>query len=206
MIDLKKRFFTLLRNYSNDEEYIAYCWLEIANNYSKPSRHYHNLEHLETMFSELENIKFLVNRWDELLLSIYYHDIIYKTTKSDNEHQSALVFEKRMQKTSFLAIDECKKQIELTKTHQLSEDDDTNILMDLDLAILGKKPHIYKTYCDAIRKEYQLYPDLIYCNGRKKVLKHMLSLDSIYKTDWFRQTYENQARENLQSELDSLDK
>lgn len=204
MIELKKKFFTLLNNYSKDEGFIADCWLEIETNYSKSSRYYHNLEHLNTMFVELEYVKSTVNHLDRLLLSIYYHDIIYKITKSDNEYQSALVFEKRMMKTNFLAIDECKKQIEKTKTHQLSGDYDTNVLMDLDLVILGKSPHVYQQYCDAIRKEYQLYPDLIYRNGRKKVLKHMLSFDSIYKTDWFKQAYENQARENLQTEFNSL--
>ena len=44
----------------------------------------------------------------------------------------------------------------------------------------------------------------MYKKGRKKVLSHMLELDSIFKTSFFRDKYERQAISNLRSELDTL--
>ena len=97
------------------------------------------------------------------------------------------------------------KQIEATKEHQLSPDNDTNILLDLDLSILGKSPVEYKRYSEGIRKEYHIYPDIVYRNGRKKVLKSFLEKDSIFKTAFFRKEYESQAKENLIAELKQLE-
>jgi len=77
----------------------------------------------------------------------------------------------------------------------------TNILLDLDLSILGKDPQYYLEYAAAVRKEYSIYPDFMYRRGRKKVLKKMLEQECIFKTDLFKEKYESQARKNLQSEL-----
>ena len=201
---IKEKFLNLIRKYSENEDYNLECWNDIENNYSSKSRHYHNLEHLENMFTELNKIQSKVKDLDCLLYAIYYHDIIYKPTKSNNEYQSALTFKNRIAKTSFDKLQKCMSQIEATKEHKISNDYDTNILLDLDLSILGKSSKEYKTYSENIRKEYQIYPDFMYRKGRKKVLKKILELNSIYKTDYFKQLYENQAKENLKLELKEL--
>ena len=201
---IKQKFLNLIRKYSSNEDYNLECWNDIENNYSSKSRHYHNLEHLDNMISELSKIQLEVNNLDCLLFAIYYHDIIYKPTKSDNEHQSALLFKNRIAKTSFDKLSECIAQIEATKEHKLSADNDTNILLDLDLSVLGKSTEEYKKYSENIRKEYRIYPDFMYRKGRKKVLKSILELDFIYKTDFFKQLYENQAKKNLKLELNQL--
>ncbi|MAP54463.1 hypothetical protein [Altibacter sp.] len=201
---LKAVFLKLIGTYSKDLSYTTECWKEIAVHYSNPSRYYHNLSHLSTMLTELEPVRSQCEAIDTLLFSIFYHDIIYFPTKSDNEHQSALLFKKRISNTSFRHIEECMSQIEATKTHELSTDNDTNLLLDLDLVILGKDPEAYSTYSKNIRKEYRIYPNLIYRSGRKKVLEHFLSLPAIYKTEYFRKNYEAQARTNLQNEWEQL--
>lgn len=201
---IKENFLHLMSKYSDQENYNLDCWNEIEKNYTSSSRHYHNLEHLEAMFKDLEKVVSHVENLDTLLFSIYYHDIIYKPTKNNNEHQSALLFKKRMSVTSFQLVPECMDQIEATKDHKVSTDNDTNILLDLDLTILGKNPKDYRNYSEAIRKEYQMYPDFIYRKGRKKVLKHLLELNPIFKTDFFKAEYENQAKVNIEGELKEL--
>ena len=201
---MKEKFLNLMKKYSDNENYNLECWNEIEKNYSSKSRYYHNLEHIENMFVELNNVESKINDLDTLLFSVYYHDIIYKSTKKDNELQSALIFKKRISKTSFVKLSKCMAQIEATKEHKLSNDNDTNLLLDIDLSILGKSTNEYQKYCDNIRKEYHIYPDFMYKKGRKKVLKSILELDSIYKTDFFKQKFENQAKENLRQELNQL--
>ena len=95
-------------------------------------------------------------------------------------------------------------QITDIKNHALQYDNDTNILMDLDLSILGRGPKEYEKYSENIRKEYIMYPDVMYQKGRKDFLKNILALDSIYKTDFFKQKFEVQARMNLRLELNQL--
>lgn len=201
---LKHQFLELIEKYSDNKGYNLECWDEIEKNYSSKSRHYHNLEHIENMLIELDNVKSKIQDLDALLFAIYYHDIIYKPTKNDNEHQSASIFKKRISKTSFTNLSKCMAQIEATKEHKLSNDYDTNILLDIDLSILGKSTTAYKKYCEDIRKEYSIYPDFMYKRGRKKVVKSILDLNSIYKTAFFKQKFENQAKENLRFELNQL--
>lgn len=201
---LKEKFLHLLEKYSDNTVYNSECWEEINDRYSAPSRYYHNLAHLKNMFFELNKVASKVLELDTLLFAIYYHDIIYQPTKNNNEHKSALLFEKRISKTTFDNLSACMAQIEATKEHKLSFDNDTNILLDLDLSIFGKSPQEYKAYSENIRKEFQIYPDFIYNKGRKEMLKKLLNQDSIYKTEFFKQQYENQARENLKNELSEL--
>lgn len=201
---LKDLFLKLIRKYSNNENYNSECWSEIENKYSSKTRHYHNLNHLKNMITELRNVESQVENLDTLLFAIYYHDIIYNPAKSDNEHQSALLFNKRISETSFANLQECMALIDSTKEHKLSKDKDTNILLDIDLSTLGKSTYEYKEYCENIRKEYQMYSDAAYCKGRKEVIMNILELDSIYKTAFFKQEYENQAKENLRNELRQL--
>ncbi len=201
---LEKRFLNLMRTYTDDETYIAECWKEIYASYTGKSRYYHNLGHLNNMISELNEIESSVTELDTILFSIYYHDIVYKSTETDNEYQSAKLFEKRISNTHFPKIQNCYKQIEATKEHKTSVDKDTNILLDLDLSILGKDKSEYQEYCSNIRKEYSIYPDSMYHPGRKKALNHLLELDVIFKTDYFFDKYEEKARKNMAFELSQL--
>ena len=91
-----------------------------------------------------------------------------------------------------------------TKLHGLNTDSDTNYFMDADLAILGADDDLYNLYTRQIRKEYKFYPDLLYKPGRRKVLQHFLQMDSIYKTSYFKDKYEWQARKNIKRELMDL--
>jgi len=201
---LKEKFIQLISRYSKDEMYNLECWKEIEKEYSSKLRYYHNLEHLENILKELDEVKTQILNLDSLIFAVYYHDIIYTATKSDNELKSSLLFQKRISKTSFPYIEECRGAIEATKKHKFSEDHDTNILLDGDLSILGKCNIEYTRYAKNIRKEYQSYPDFMYRTGRKKVLESFLALASIYKTDFFIEKYEKQARENLALELAQL--
>lgn len=91
---MKEIFLNLIKRYSDSNVYAMECWTEISTKYSSKSRHYHNFEHLKSMFLLLEKVKSKIKNLGTFLFAIYYHDIIYSATKSDNEHQSALYFKK----------------------------------------------------------------------------------------------------------------
>ncbi|MGB1313610.1 MAG: hypothetical protein ACPG54_08175 [Bizionia paragorgiae] len=201
---IKETFISLITKYSDNDDYSLECWREIEKAYSAKSRYYHNLQHIEHMINSLVPIASQVTDMDTLLFAIYYHDIIYNATKSTNEHESALRLEKRLSNTTFRRIPKSMALIEATKAHEPSLDTDTNILLDLDLSILGQSPGDYKIYCDSIRKEYKIYPDFMYRKGRIKVLQHFLALDSIFKIDYFKSTFEAQAKHNIKTELEGL--
>ncbi len=196
-------FLHLVKQYSADHELANNMWLEIFTKYSDSKRHYHTIEHLEAMITELKEVKSKIEDWDTVLFAVFYHDIIYKASSSTNEEDSAKLAMQRLSEIKYPTekIAKCSHLIMATKNHQLSVDTDTNWLTDVDLAVLGQNPEIYQAYADNIREEYTRYPDFLYNSGRKKVLSHFLELDSIFKTEHFTNKYEKQARINIQAEL-----
>ncbi len=203
---LTDTFLQLVNKYSNNNELATNLWLEIFTKYSEPKRQYHTIDHLEAIISDLTEVKNKITDWDTTLFAVFYHDIIYKASSSTNEGDSAKLAMKKLSEIGYPAekVAKCANMIVATKKHELSEDSDTNYLIDTDLAILGKNPYDYQKYTEQIREEYSIYPDFMYANGRKKALQHFLQMDTIYKTDHFNKKYEAQARVNIANELEGL--
>lgn len=199
-------FLQLIKKYSNDHELANNLWLEIFTKYSEPKRHYHTIDHLEDMVTNLKEVKGKIDDWDTTLFAVFYHDIIYRASSKTNEADSAKLAKKRLTEIGFNKdkIDKCLAMILATKQHLPSEDNDTNYLIDADLAILGKNPEDYQKYSNQIREEYTIYADFMYNSGRKKALLHFLEMDAIYKTEHFLKKQEEQARINIKNELDNL--
>ncbi len=203
---LQQTFLALIENYSNYHSLAKELWNEIEKNYSKKKRYYHSLEHLANLLKELKEVKPQIKHWNTVLFSLFYHDVVYNALKKDNEERSAELAEKRMQSIGVPSeiIENCKVQILATKQHLPNADMDTNYFTDADLSILGQSWEVYSTYYKNVRKEYSMYPDLIYNPGRKKVLQHFLAMERIFKTEYFFDKLEAQAKQNLEKEIDLL--
>jgi len=203
---LKQLFQKIVRYLDNDQTYADQEWDIIVKAYSGADRYYHNLDHIKYMMGKALEVRHLISDWDPFAFSIYYHDIVYDTRRKDNEEKSAEVGQLAAANTGLGKVgwEKVHRQIMATKTHEWSEDEDCNYLTDIDLLVLGESPEVYQNYTVNIRKEYSRYLDFFYKMGRKKVLKHFLNMERIYKTDYFFERYEEQARENLEHELSGL--
>jgi len=203
---LKNTFIQLIGNYTTESRLIKQLWEEIEENYCNKRRHYHTLQHLENLFFQLTETRAQINDWNCILFSIFYHDVIYNALKTNNEERSAEFAQNRMQLLGVphMVIENCMQKILASKKHVWSDEPDTNFFTDADLSILGQQWEVYLAYSQNIRKEYSLFPDIIYQPGRKKVLLRFLQMERIFKTDFFFNKFEITARENLQRELEQL--
>jgi predicted metal-dependent HD superfamily phosphohydrolase len=202
---IKTEFLKSLENYSTDSIQNFTMLERIEKEYTSSNRHYHTLNHLDNLLTELADNKEKFASWDVIVFAIAYHDVVYNTLKSNNEEKSAEFARKELTKISVpenLVI-RCEQLILATKKHTYA-DFETNLFTDADLSILGATPEVYKLYSNQIRKEFSIYPDLVYNPGRRKVLKHFLDMEKIFKTNEFAIAYESKARINLQTELNSL--
>lgn len=193
------------------EIFISLCndpqlWDEVVKAYGDKKRYYHNLDHLNNMLAQLESCRQLIKDWDCVLYALFYHDYIYKSTAKDNEEQSAEVAKTKMKslKLPNEKINIVVEMILATKIHNVSQNTDINYFTDADLSILGAPQDQYDRYTKDVRKEYSIYPDILYKPGRKKVLKHFLDMPAIFKTTFFKDRLETAARENIARELESL--
>ena len=141
---LQKTFLELVSNYTDNNLKIKF-WAEIEKQYTGKKRFYHTLEHLENLLNQLTEVKSEIQNWDCILFTLFYHDIVYNSLKSDNEEQSAEIATQRLSQisNSFELIDLCKNQILATKKHLFSTNSDTNYFTDADLSILGQEWEIY---------------------------------------------------------------
>jgi len=205
---LRETFIHLLCQYTSDKSLIDELWNEIERAYSHKKRHYHTLTHLEKLLTQLLLVKSEITDWNTILFTLYYHDVVYKASNSDNEEQSAILAGKRMTQLAIPEeqIRECKDQIRATKSHLHNTSSNTNYFTDADLSILGQDWDAYTNYFKGVRKEYSIYPDFLYNPGRKKVLNHFLSMDRIFKTDYFYNKFEETAKRNLRRELELIEK
>lgn len=203
---LQSVFTQLLSSYTANDVLVNQLWWELATHYNAKGRHYHTLQHLQNMYEQLQEVKTQLEDWDTILFSLFYHDIIYRATAKDNEEKSAELAKKCLLQIAYppKKIQQCVQQILATKTHIISPDAHTNYFTDADLIILGADWPAYEAYTKAIRKEYSVYPDLLYKPGRRKVLQHFLSMEKIYKTEFFHQKCEAAARENMDKEVQIL--
>lgn len=203
-MDLRQLFNNLLLEVGFTPTSISKHWGDLEKAYTTKSRQYHNLSHLQDMITSFEQYKEELEFPNEVLYSIFYHDIIYKTTRKDNEEKSAEYALKILPKNTTLNTALVYDMICATKLHQKNEINDINWLIDFDLKILASDYSSYEIYTQQIRKEYKIYPDVLYKPGRKKALKHFLENEFIFQTKTFRSKYETKARTNIQKEIKTL--
>ena len=193
---IKNKFQTLCQNFTSDQKIIGSLWQEIEQRHRESTRQYHTLRHLEHIYSVLPKLNHVTE------FAIFYHDIVYDVSRNDNEEQSALLCQKQLKLlgvNSKLVAEICQLILE-TKTHEASSERNA-LFLDADLAILGSSEKLYNEYIQNVRKEYAIYSDDVYKEGRKKVLEHFLKKERIYMSNYFYELDERKARKNLEWEL-----
>ena len=198
-------FYKKMSKYKDDRARINDTFEALWAAYSSSQRHYHDLTHINSMLNMMEQYRVHVNDEDTVFTAIWFHDAVYNTLKSNNEEKSAAWAEQFLTEMNVPKdrIEKVKRYILATKNHDTTTENDLALFLDFDLAILGADAVIYEVYAKQIRQEYSLYPGFLYNNGRRKVLKSLLSRSAIYSSELF-SGLEQAARRNLQDELDGL--
>ena len=191
--------------YSSDEELLNRSWSSIEKKYRSNGRHYHTLQHIDHLIVMAERSKEHIHHYVSFVLSILYHDVIYKALRKDNEKKSADFMRVDLKRHSVPKdiIDRCYRQIMQTQKHQLTDESelDDALFLDLDLEVLSWPWDDYLNYTRQIRKEYWMYPSSMYFKGRRIAMQAFLNRPAIYFTEHFRTNYEAKARANLKREL-----
>ncbi|MCO6163303.1 hypothetical protein [Flavobacterium sp. NRK F7] len=201
---LQPHFDDLLIRIGFDKPTTNMQWEIVEKAYSAKSRKYHNLIHLENMMALYILNQEELTHCNEIQYAIFYHDIIYKVTRKDNELESAKLAIKLLPEYAKIDKELVFEMICATQMHEHRENEAINWLLDFDLQILASPWEDYQVYSKQIRQEYKIYPNILYNPGRKKALQHFLERDFIFQTPTFRVKYEAKARENIKNEIHLL--
>lgn len=204
----KKYWIELVKNYCSDKLLTEQCFDMLQKAYNEPQRYYHNMEHISSMVQEINSYQNYSIDTNSLLFATWFHDIVYNPRKHDNEAVSAEVAVRMLKQFSVPEekIQKVKELILATANHMNIKQPDFNLsfFLDCDLKILGAKREEYLLYAENIRKEYKHVISFIYGMERKKILKRFIEASSIYRTEYFRNKYEEQARNNILFEMQNL--
>jgi predicted metal-dependent HD superfamily phosphohydrolase len=175
------------------------CW-------SEKHRHYHTMQHLGECLDLLEKVRGTAQRPGEIELALWFHDAFYDPKRDDNEERSAQ-WARDCVLEAGLPVDIADRLHALvlaTRHEAVPEDADAQLLVDVDLAILGSDAARFDESDEQIRLEYAHVPEDEYRAGRRRVLGEFLARPRLYSTDYFYSRYERQARENLSRTLARL--
>lgn len=81
---------------------------------------------------------------------------------------------------------------------------DAQLLVDIDLAILGASKSRYDQYEKQVRFEYQWVDEVLYRHKRAQLLEQFLSRPTLYLTEAFQARFEDIARANLKQAIVTL--
>lgn len=187
---------------------IEYAKDNIEFLYSTPKRYYHTYTHIQDCLCKLERITPSLDPSDRdiIALALIYHDCIYDSRYLDNERLSAERAYVDLYALGFYGPLLLRIHNLILQTTHIKPSDDIcgQTIMDIDLSILGESEEIFFDYEKKIRQEFSFYSIEEYLRGRSTFLKDMLDKDSIYQTKFFIDTYEKNARSNIEKLLHKL--
>jgi predicted metal-dependent HD superfamily phosphohydrolase len=124
----------------------------------RPHRHYHTVRHLEECFAQFDLLKEEATRPEEVELALWFHDAIYDPRRSDNEARSAQWAFESLQGVSPGTAENVRALVMATRHDALPESNDAQILVDVDLSILGASEERFDEYEAQARAEYAWVP------------------------------------------------
>lgn len=188
-------------------------WKNLRMRYAQPWRHYHAFDHPLSMIAILETAEAAGEPLSDPTACVgfaLYHNAVWdpRAPRGANEERSAALC------TREFAAHAPERSVRAavaatlaTATHAAPDPracPDGELLIDVDLAILGSAPHAYAAYAAGVRKEYGWVGDEAYGKARVRVLRSFLERPRIYRREWARNAWETLARDNVADEIARL--
>lgn len=179
---------------------------ELLARYAEPHRGYHTRQHLDECLALFGEFAHLAERPAEVEIALWFHDAIYDVHRHDNEALSA-----DWARTALLDAGastdtgERVAALVLATRHSVApQTADEQLLVDVDLAILGAAPARFAEYEAQIRREYAHVPPAVFSEKRAAILAGFVARPALYGTPALRERFEAPARANLQAALNAL--
>ncbi len=184
-----------------------------ATAYGAAPRHYHNLDHLVHGLSEIRvwaaNTPAAGADVDTVKKAFWFHDALFDHEPGlfSNEEASA-----RLWLGSGLDAERMQDVAELIRAtdhvqgaaidHPLKD-----VMLGVNLAILGQDDEVYLAYTRAIRQEFGHVPEERFRQQRHQALCHLRDkarAGELFANDYFADQYNDKAIDNLTREIDAL--
>ena len=174
--------------------------------YAEPHRRYHTTQHLAEVFAFYDSVAPAVGKSPLVELAVWFHDVVYNTRATNNEAASA-AYATQVLVAAGLPSAACREVSNLifaTRHDSLATSPGEQLLLDVDLSILGAEPARFAEYEIQIRREYEWVPEQQFRTTRSAILQQFLARKFIFQVPEIRGRLELRARENLASSIAEL--
>ena len=197
----RQRFAMVCRRIGISGERAGEVFEDLVQRYSEAHRSYHNLFHIDRMLGWLDKSG---EGSDAIELAIWFHDAIYDPFGKRNEAESGEYFRNQLESLvgDQLLEDVVRLILATDPSRSRNNRSDEDLLVDIDLSILGSQPWDYEVYRSSVRSEYASVPAANFNAGRISILRSFLN-KRIYATEFF-SPLEQQARSNIAGEIAAL--
>ena len=179
----------------------------LISRWREPHRRYHTLTHLTAVLDRVDVLESHAEDPDLVRLAAWFHDAVYLPDRSTNEERSARLAERALTEAGVpeQKVAEVARLVRLTQGHDPADGDrNGEVLCDADLAILASAPAVYTAYTAAVREEYHFVPEDAFRTGRAGILRELLAMSRLFRTEYGREHWEADARRNIGAELEML--
>ena len=189
---------------------------ELMTAWSEPHRHYHDQRHLRECLALWMRWRKHCERSGEVAIALWFLDAIYDPQDGSNELNSAAWAARALVRAGVDSdTAQCVHDLVMATQHDappaLGASPDAQLLMDIDLSILGSAPErferyeqdLHKEYVKEYVKEYARVPRFRYHRARAQVLQSFLDRPRLYHGEAARALLQSQARLNLRAALNS---
>jgi predicted metal-dependent HD superfamily phosphohydrolase len=173
-------------------ERLMACWNE-------SHRRYHTTHHLRECLQHFAEVRDQAQHPAEVELALWFHDAFYDPRRKDNELLSADWARQSVLQAGLPPEvgDRVHALVMATRHDAVPAQPDAQLLVDIDLAILGAEPKRFDESDQQIRAEYAHVPDQEFRVGRARILNSFLARPRLYSTPHFYAALEQRARANL---------
>lgn len=179
---------------------------ELLDRWSESHRRYHDTTHLLAVLEAAETLTAPEPTPPAVAFAAWFHDAVYDGVPGADEDASAqLAHERLAPSLPESLVAEVVRLVRLTSEHRPDVGDLPGALLcDADLAVLGGEPSRYDDYVERVRQDYAHVSETDWRHGRAAVLRRLLALDPIYRTERGRVLWQDAATSNLRRELAAL--
>jgi len=199
------------------------AWEALDAGYTECHRAYHTWEHLAGLFEKLSRFSDLSSRADIIALSVFWHDVVYRTQNHDgtprtdyeNVRDSAELFRQYtlLNQTDADAVYDLimatasHLQARAEKQYYAGFAGDLDLFLDLDLSSLASPWEEFAEDFDRIRSEFSWKPEVVFCSRQIQILENFIKEDTrLYRRAETREKWLDAARANLKRCVTELKK
>ncbi len=167
-------------------------------------RRFHNLDHIRDCLYRFDEVASLLADPDAVEIAIWFHDAIYVPSDPENERLSTELFLAQSNGAAPAFRRRVCGLILATRHQRQARSNDRRFIEDIDLAGFGASWEEFMRHGALLREEFSAQSDEQYHAGQVAFLRRLRQRRWFFSTDYYRERYEAQAKENLDRLLATL--